>query len=64
MIYLKVAAAAAISLVAGQSADSGIAEYNQVIRMVVQGRAQILSGQPDNYSWVCLDKLAACEVTP
>lgn len=63
MSILK-AAIVAVTLSAGQSADSGIAEYNQVLRMVVQGRAEIVAGPPHAYTWVCLDKQADCEVTP
>lgn len=52
----------AVSLSFGQSAESGIAEYNQVLRMIAEGRAAIIAGNPDNYVWECLDKIQKCEV--
>lgn len=52
----------AVILSFGQSTESGIAEYNQVLRMVVDGRARIIAGNPDSYIWECLDKVVKCEV--
>ena len=54
----------AVTLAAGQTAESGIAEYNQVLRMVVEGRAEITVGQPHSYTWRCLDPRKPCEVKP
>lgn len=49
-------------LTAGQTAEGGIAEYNQVLRLVVDGRAEIAAGQPHGYTWRCLDEKAHCVV--
>lgn len=52
----------AVVVTVGQSMDSGINEYNQVLRMVVDGRAVIEAGQPDDYTWTCLDAVEPCVV--
>ncbi len=52
----------AVLLIAGQSMESGIAEYNQVLRMIVDGRAAIEAGQPHNYLWTCLDEKNPCVI--
>lgn len=56
------AVAKAVKLTAGQTADGGIAEYNQVLRLVVDGRAEIAAGQPHGYTWRCLDEKNPCVV--
>lgn len=51
-----------VKLTAGQTAEGGIAEYNQVLRLVVDGRAEIAAGQPHGYTWRCLDEKNPCAV--
>ena len=62
MSGLMHAAITAVTLYAGQATDSGIAEYHQVIRMVADSRAEIVAGQPDGYTWRCIDEKNPCIV--
>lgn len=51
-----------VKLSAGRTADSGIAEYNQVLRMVVESRAEVIAGNPDDFIWRCIDEKTPCVV--